>query len=91
MTDADRSRAAGLREIPARRPVPGPARDGRDHRYRHYAVCRQCGAVAGVSVAGPVPGPPPAAGAWTLAGEAEVTFWGRCARCRDAGDGAAPR
>lgn len=89
MTDADRSRPAGLREAPARRPAAAPAGSGHDRRFRHHAVCRECGAVTDVSVTGLVPGPPPAAGAWTL-GEAVVTFWGRCARCRGAEGGATP-
>ncbi|MFI5068625.1 MAG: hypothetical protein ACHP9Z_32245 [Streptosporangiales bacterium] len=73
MMDADR------RIEPAAR-VRYESRAGAHH---HHNVCRQCAAVTEVDCeVGHGPCLEPAAGAWSLAGEAEVTFWGLCAGCR---------
>lgn len=49
----------------------------------HHLVCRNCGAVADVDCAvGPAPCLEPAAELGFTIDEAQVTFWGRCPRCR---------
>ena len=51
--------------------------------HQHHIVCRQCGAVTEVDcMVGHGPCLEPAAGAWSSAGEAQVTFWGLCAGCQ---------
>jgi Fur family ferric uptake transcriptional regulator len=63
-----------------------------DGTHHHHIVCRQCAAVTEVDCeAGHGPCLEPAAGAWSLAGEAEVTFWGLCAGCPAAIRAAASR
>jgi Fur family ferric uptake transcriptional regulator len=50
----------------------------------HHLVCRRCGAVADVDCAvGAAPCLEPADGLGFVIDEAQVTFWGLCARCRD--------
>ncbi len=77
MTDADR------RVEPAGSRVRHQSRAG---EHQHHVVCRQCGSVLEVDcMVGHGPCLDPAASAWSLAGEAEVTFWGLCAGCRERG------
>lgn len=85
--------AAGLvRRI---EPAGSPARyEGRVGDNHHHIVCRGCGAVADVDcVVGHAPCLEPAATAGFAIDEAEVTFWGLCARCQaaESGAGAVPR
>lgn len=67
-------------------PAGGPTRyELQAWDNHHHIVCSDCGAVADVEIAtGPAPCLEPAfRSGYTIDG-AEVTFWGRCARCRDA-------
>jgi Fur family transcriptional regulator, stress-responsive regulator len=51
----------------------------------HHLMCRRCGTAADVDcAAGRSPCLEPVASAGYTIDEAEVTFWGLCARCRDA-------
>ncbi len=77
MMDADR------RAEPAGSPVRHESRAG---NHQHHLVCRQCGSVTEVHcTVGHGLRLAPTAGAWSLAGEAEVTFRGLCAGCRERG------
>jgi Fur family ferric uptake transcriptional regulator len=52
----------------------------------HHLVCRRCGLVADVDcVVGHAPCLEPVSDAGFLVDEADVTFWGFCAACKDAG------
>jgi Fur family transcriptional regulator, stress-responsive regulator len=71
----------------------GPARyETRAGDHHHHTVCRGCGAVGDVDCAvGHAPClRPTAEGGFTI-DRAEVTFWGRCARCQAATAGPATR
>lgn len=75
--------AAGLarRIAPAGAPARYEARAGDNH---HHLVCRQCGHIVDVDCAtGAAPCLEPIEAAGFVVDEAEVTFWGRCANCRD--------
>lgn len=64
---------------PAGSPARYETRVGDNH---HHMVCRECGVVADVECAGeavPCLNPGPTHG--FVVDEAEVTFWGTCARC----------
>jgi Fur family ferric uptake transcriptional regulator len=77
--------AAGLirRIEPAGSPARYEARIGDNH---HHIVCRECGVIADVDCAvGHSPCLAPANSAGFSIDEAEVTFWGLCARCQRAG------
>jgi Fur family transcriptional regulator, stress-responsive regulator len=65
-----------------------PHISGRHHRL----VCRRCGTVANVDCpAGHSPCLEPVTSAGYTIDEAQVTFWGLCARCREPGQpGASP-
>jgi Fur family ferric uptake transcriptional regulator len=87
--DADRLRSAGLLVTSARLatdPAGSPARSvGRLGQRRHHLVCRRCGAVADADrIAGPAPCLASGSHAGFSVDEAEVTFWGLCARCQQA-------
>ena len=73
--------AAGL----VRRIEPAGSRSRYETRVgdnHHHLVCRDCGAVADVDCAiGAAPCLSPSDDSGFLVDEAEVTFWGRCARC----------
>jgi Fur family transcriptional regulator, stress-responsive regulator len=76
--------AAGLlrRIQPAGSPARYETRVGDNH---HHLVCRRCGAVEDVDcVVGEAPCLHPAADVGFPIDEAEITFWGECARCRAA-------
>jgi Fur family ferric uptake transcriptional regulator len=64
----------------------GPGRyEDRVGDNHHHIVCRACGAVSDVDcVIGHAPCLEPAASLGFVIDEAEVTFWGRCARCQAA-------
>ncbi len=82
--------AAGLvRRI---EPAGSPARyEGRVGDNHHHIVCRSCGAVCDVDcIVGLAPCLEPAAHAGFTIDEAEVTFWGLCARCQAAVSAAGP-
>jgi Fur family transcriptional regulator, stress-responsive regulator len=75
MTDAGRLRAAGPRATSARLAIL---------ERHHHLVCRRCGAVADVDCpAGHSPCLEPVTSAGYTIDEAQVTFWGLCARCRE--------
>jgi Fur family transcriptional regulator, stress-responsive regulator len=78
--------AAGL--IRRIEPAGSPARyEGRVGDNHHHIVCRACGRIADVDCAiGHAPCLEPATRAGFAIDEAEVTFWGRCAACQQAGD-----
>jgi Fur family transcriptional regulator, stress-responsive regulator len=61
----------------------GPARyEGRVGDNHHHLACRRCGTVADVDcVVGDAPCLEPAESFGFAIDEAEVTFWGLCARC----------
>jgi len=67
-------------------PAGSPARyEQQAWDNHHHIVCRDCGAVADVEcVVGHAPCLEPASRAGYTIDEAEVTFWGLCAACRDA-------
>jgi Fe2+ or Zn2+ uptake regulation protein len=73
-------------------PAGSPARyEGRVGDNHHHLVCRDCGAIADVDcVAGPAPCLVPPVPAGFEIDEAEVTFWGQCARCQEVGRAAGP-
>ena len=76
--------AAGLvRRI---QPAGGPARfEEQSWDNHHHLVCRSCGAVADVAcVVGHAPCLAPASRMGYTIDDAEVTLWGRCARCNGA-------
>lgn len=77
-------RAGILRRIePAGSPARYETRIGDNH---HHLVCRGCGAVADVDcVVGAAPCLQPDDGHGFVVDEAEVVFWGLCARCHAAG------
>jgi Fe2+ or Zn2+ uptake regulation protein len=79
------TRAGLLRRIePAGSPARYERRIGDNH---HHIVCRRCGAIADVDCAvGHAPCLEPAASAGYTIDEAEVTFWGLCDQCRQAGE-----
>lgn len=65
---------------PAGSPVRYETRIGDNH---HHLVCRTCGAIVDVDcVVGAAPCLQPEDDHGFLVDEAEVIFWGRCARCR---------
>jgi Fur family ferric uptake transcriptional regulator len=73
---------AGLvrRIQPSGHPARFEARVGDNH---HHIVCRRCGLTADVDCAvGAAPCLEPSAGHGFIVHEAEVTFWGLCARCQ---------
>jgi Fe2+ or Zn2+ uptake regulation protein len=67
-------------------PAGSPARyEGRVGDNHHHFVCRRCGAVADADgIVGHAPCLESASHAGFSVDEAEVTFWGRCARCQQA-------
>jgi Fur family ferric uptake transcriptional regulator len=74
--------SAGLarRIAPAGAPARYEARAGDNH---HHLVCRECGHIVDVDCAtGAAPCLEPIEASGFVVDEAEVTFWGRCARCR---------
>lgn len=78
--------AAGL--VRRVQPAGSPARyELQAWDNHHHLVCRNCGAVADVECAtGHAPCLEPASRAGYTIEEAEVTFWGRCARCQAAAE-----
>jgi len=77
--------AAGLlrRVEPAGSPARYEVRVADNH---HHVVCRSCGAMADVDCAvGSAPCLEPVTASGFVIDEAEVTWWGLCARCRSAG------
>jgi Fur family transcriptional regulator, stress-responsive regulator len=75
--------AAGLarRIAPAGAPARYEARAGDNH---HHLVCRRCGNITDVDCAtGAAPCLEPIDAAGFLVDEAEVTYWGLCANCRN--------
>ena len=68
-------------------PAGSPARyEGRVGDNHHHLVCRRCGLVADVDcVVGHAPCLEPVSDAGFLVDEADVTFWGFCPACKDAG------
>jgi Fur family transcriptional regulator, stress-responsive regulator len=61
--------------------------EGRIGDNHHHVVCRDCGVIADVDCAiGHAPCLEPAASSGFSVDEAEVTFWGLCARCQQAPD-----
>jgi Fur family ferric uptake transcriptional regulator len=78
-----------LHELVALGEIQELAFDGRTRRYdpnvgapHHHLVCDDCGAIFDVSPAAPVPELPPAEQRGFQVREAEVTYRGRCAPCR---------
>jgi len=75
--------AAGLarRIAPAGAPARYEARAGDNH---HHLVCRRCGSITDVDCAtGAAPCLEPIEAAGFVVDEAEVTYWGLCASCRE--------
>jgi Fur family transcriptional regulator, stress-responsive regulator len=68
-------------------PAGSPARyEGRIGDNHHHLVCRRCGLVVDVDcVVGHAPCLEPVSDAGFLVDEADVTFWGFCPACKDAG------
>jgi Fur family transcriptional regulator, stress-responsive regulator len=68
-------------------PAGSPARyEGRVGDNHHHLVCRRCGLVVDVDcVVGHAPCLEPVSDAGFLVDEADVTFWGFCPACKDAG------
>jgi Fur family ferric uptake transcriptional regulator len=65
---------------PAGSPARYESRTGDNH---HHVVCRGCGAISDVDcVVGEAPCLQPSARDGFVIDEAEVTFWGLCARCQ---------
>ena len=72
---------------PAGHPARYETRVGDNH---HHLVCRRCGRTVDVDcVAGAAPCLSPGVTGFVL-DEAEVTFWGLCSTCHDAGDTPGP-